>query len=63
MKSPLDPDVDEAPSALAVHDEQHMTTYLRLFDAQAQGRAGRKSQKSRCISIRNANWTMETHLA
>jgi hypothetical protein len=37
---PLDPDVaDAAPSdsVLAVYDEQHVVTYLRLLDADAEG--------------------------
>ena len=40
QKPPLDPDVaDTAPfgSALTVYDEQHVITYLRLLDADAQG--------------------------
>jgi hypothetical protein len=38
--TPLDPDVaDAAPSdsILTAYDEQHLTTYLRLFDAKADG--------------------------
>ena len=37
---PLDPDVaDAAPSnsVLTVYDEQHIVTYLRLLDADAEG--------------------------
>ena len=37
---PLDPDVaDTAPSdsVLTVYDEQHIVTYLRLLDANAEG--------------------------
>ena len=37
---PLDPDVsDTAPSdpALTVYDEDHLVTYLRLLDADAEG--------------------------
>ena len=37
---PLDPDVaDTAPSdsVLTVYDEQHIVTYLRLLDADAEG--------------------------
>jgi hypothetical protein len=40
QKPPLDPDVaDTAPSdsVLTVYDEQHVITYLRLLDADAQG--------------------------
>jgi hypothetical protein len=39
-KPPLDPDVtDTAPSdsVLTVYDEQHVITYLRLLDANAEG--------------------------
>jgi predicted GNAT family N-acyltransferase len=37
---PLDPDVtDTAPSsaALTAYDEEHLVTYLRLLDADAEG--------------------------
>jgi hypothetical protein len=40
MKPPLDPDVaDLAPSdpALTRYDEQHLVTYLRMLDANADG--------------------------
>jgi Uncharacterized conserved protein (DUF2285) len=40
QKPPLDPDVaDTAPadSVLAVYDEEHVITYLRLLDADAEG--------------------------
>jgi hypothetical protein len=40
QKPPLDPDVaDTAPSdsVLTVYDEEHLITYLRLLDADAQG--------------------------
>jgi hypothetical protein len=39
-KPPLDPDVDDtAPTdaALMVYDEEHIITYLRLLDADAEG--------------------------
>ena len=39
-KPPLDPDVaDTAPSdsVLTVYDEEHIITYLRLLDANAEG--------------------------
>lgn len=39
-KPPLDPDVaDEAPttSVLTGYDEEHLVTYLRLLDAEADG--------------------------
>jgi hypothetical protein len=40
QRPPLDPDVaDTAPSgsALTVYDEEHIITYLRLLDADAEG--------------------------
>ena len=40
QKPPLDPDVaDSAPSdsVLTVYDEEHIITYLRLLDADAEG--------------------------
>jgi hypothetical protein len=40
QKPPLDPDVaDSAPSdpVLTVYDEEHLITYLRLLDADAEG--------------------------
>jgi hypothetical protein len=40
QKPPLDPDVaDTAPTdtALTVYDEEHLITYLRLLDADAEG--------------------------
>lgn len=40
QRPPLDPDVaDSAPVSdqLTVYDELHMTTYLRLLDAEAEG--------------------------
>ena len=40
QKPPLDPDVaDTAPSdsVLTVYDEEHVITYLRLLDAEAEG--------------------------
>ena len=40
QKPPLDPDVaDTAPSgsALTVYDEEHIITYLRMLDANAEG--------------------------
>jgi hypothetical protein len=45
QRPPLDPDVaDTAPSdsVLTVYDEQHIITYLRLLDADAQGADWRK---------------------
>ena len=40
QKPPLDPDVaDVAPSAptLTAYDQEHVVTYLRLLDADAEG--------------------------
>jgi Uncharacterized conserved protein (DUF2285) len=40
QKPPLDPDVaDTAPSGpvLTIYDEEHLITYLRLLDADAEG--------------------------
>jgi hypothetical protein len=45
QKPPLDPDVaDTAPtdSVLTVYDEEHLITYLRLLDADAQRADWRK---------------------
>jgi hypothetical protein len=45
QRPPLDPDVaDTAPSdsVLTVYDEQHIITYLRMLDADAQGADCRK---------------------
>jgi Uncharacterized conserved protein (DUF2285) len=45
QRPPLDPDVaDTAPSdsVLTVYDEQHIITYLRMLDADAQGADWRK---------------------
>jgi hypothetical protein len=45
QRPPLDPDVaDIAPSdsVLTVYDEEHVITYLRLLDADAQGADWRK---------------------
>ncbi len=45
QRPPLDPDVaDTAPSgsALTVYDEEHIITYLRLLDADAEGADGRE---------------------
>jgi hypothetical protein len=42
QKPPLDPDVaDVAPTAptLTAYDQQHLVTYLRLLDADAEGEA------------------------
>ena len=50
---PLDPDVaDIAPSdsVLTVYDKEHVITYLRLLDADAQGADWRKSRTSGAAS-------------
>jgi hypothetical protein len=55
---PLDPDVaDAAPSdsVLTLYDEEHVITYLRLLDADAQGATGANSHEWCCILIRNRN--------
>ena len=47
QKLPLDPDVaDSAPSdpVLTVYDEEHLITYLRLLDADAEGADWRETQ-------------------
>jgi hypothetical protein len=49
QKPPLDPDVaDTAPSnsVLTAYDEEHVITYLRLLDADAEGADWRSSQGS-----------------
>jgi|SRR6266436_7091502 len=45
QKRPLDPDVSDtaqSDSALTVYDEEHVITYLRLLDADAEGVDWRK---------------------
>ncbi len=45
QKPPLDPDVvgtGPSDSVLTVYDEEHVITYLRLLDADAQGADWRK---------------------
>jgi hypothetical protein len=37
QKPPLDPDVADTAPVLTVYDEEHIITYLRLLDADAQG--------------------------
>ena len=59
-RPPLDPDVaDLAPteSVLTVYDEEHIITYLRLLDADADGADWKKSRGSCCISIPSVNRT------
>ena len=54
MQMPLDPDVaDTAPTdpALTPYDHEHLATYLRLLDADAEVPTGVKSPASSCISI------------
>jgi hypothetical protein len=51
QKPPLDPDVaDTAPSdsALTIYDEEHLITYLRLLDADAEG-AGWREKVARIV--------------
>jgi hypothetical protein len=58
QKPPLDPDVaDMALSAptLAAYDQEHLVTYLRLLDADAEVRTGARSRASFCILIRIEN--------
>jgi hypothetical protein len=58
QKPPLDPDVaDTAPSdsVLTVYDEEHVITYLRLLDADAQGADWREVTRECCILIRSMN--------
>ena len=48
QEPPLDPDVvDTAPSdsVLTAYDEEHLITYLRLLDADAEGLTGAKSHE------------------
>ena len=54
---PLDPDVaDLAPDdpVLTAYDEQHVVTYLRLLDADADRRTGGKLQELSFTWIPNA---------
>ena len=56
QKPPLDPDVaDTAPSMpeLTPCDQEHLVTYLRLLDAEAEGAV--TSRASSCIGTRKAN--------
>jgi hypothetical protein len=58
QKPPLDPDVaDTAPmdSMLTLYDEEHLITYLRLLDADADGADWQEAARICCISIRNVN--------
>jgi hypothetical protein len=58
QKPPLDPDVaDTAPSepALTLYDEEHVITYLRLLDADAQG-AWRMFTIATCTLRRKTHW-------
>jgi len=57
-KPPLDPDVaDVAPtnSGLTTYDEEHIITYLRLLDADAEGADWREWHGLCSILIRNLN--------
>jgi hypothetical protein len=58
QKPPLDPDVaDTAPTdtALTVYDEEHLITYLRLLDADAQGADWRDAARIVLTLIRKMN--------
>ena len=58
QKPPLDPDVaDVAPSAptLTGYDQEHLVTYLRLLDADAEVLTGARSRGSCCMSIQIAS--------
>jgi hypothetical protein len=58
QKPPLDPDVaDTAPSdsVLTIYDEEHLITYLRLLDADAQDADWRDVARTCCIWIPNMN--------
>ena len=53
-KPPRDPDVaDVAPTdaVLTVYDEEHVMTYLRMLDADAEGADWREVAKSCCTLI------------
>lgn len=54
QKPPL---ADTAPSdpVSTVYDEQHLITYLRLLDADAEGADWREVARIVCILIRNMN--------
>jgi len=64
QKPPLDPDVaDEAPttSVLTGCDEEHLVTYLRLLDAEADGKEVADRAAPRSLIGRPRAWA--THLA
>jgi hypothetical protein len=64
---PLDPDVaDTAPSdsVLTVYDEEHIITYLRLLDANAEGADWREREPDRARTafdshLSRAKWMTE----
>jgi hypothetical protein len=59
-KSPLDPNAaDLAPTdpAVTTYDEEHLITYLRLLDADADEPTGAMSRGSSCILTRTATPT------
>ncbi|WP_377828388.1 DNA -binding domain-containing protein [Bradyrhizobium lupini] len=71
QKPPLDPDVaDTAPvsNQLTVYDEQHIITYLRLLDANAEGADWKEVARivlhiDPIIEPDRARRAWETHLA
>ena len=70
-KPPLDPDVaDVAPtdSVLTVYDEEHIITYLRILDADAEGADWRKVAQlvlhiDPVLEYDRARCAFDTHLA
>jgi hypothetical protein len=66
---PLDPNVDDiAPSgpALTAYDEEHLVTYLRILDADAQGADSREVARvalHRDPEADRTKVTFEIHLA
>jgi hypothetical protein len=64
QKPPLDPDVaDVAPSAstLTAYDQEHLVTYLRLLDADAEGADWRDIDPDR--ESDRARHAFDSHLA
>ena len=70
-KPPLDPDIaDVAPtdSVLTVYDEEHIITYLRMLDANAEGADWRKVAQlvlhiDPVLEHDRARRSFDTHLA
>jgi hypothetical protein len=66
QKPPRDPDVaDVGPSdsVLTVYDEEHVITYLRLLDADAQGADWREVARIVLHLDDRARRTFESHLS